>query len=1019
MPSNKEDFAILKDRQGRSVALKGVNVRVHLRGLLAEVDVEQSYENPQTTNIEAIYTFPLPIGAVLLGLEVEIAGKKLSGKVVERNEAERSYEDAITDGDSTVMLQEAGPGLYTASIGNLMANESALIRYRYGLMLSWQGPRIRFLLPTTIAPRYGDAALGGLQPHQVSKSVLDAEYPLGLLITVEGELAAATISSPSHPITMERTGKGIAVRLAKNAVLDRDFVLNLESESAQSACIQTQDSEGFVAAASLRVPLVQDAVEMPISLRIVIDCSGSMAGTSIAQARKASLEILNLLRPKDRFNFTLFGSTCQHVFRKSVLASAKNITKAWNRLNELAADMGGTEMEKALKSTFTLSTSNDQSCVLLITDGEIHEHERVIQLAKTSNHRVFTVGVGNAVSEVFLKSLATATGGACELVAPQEGMSERILSQFHRFRQPQLEAFHIVWPTEPVWTTALPDSAFAGDTIHVFAGFDQPLTGEIILHASVGGSAYDAYAHIASCEEKELPRIAAANRIQTSTETQGLQLSLDYQLLSRWTSYLVIAEREIKAGDLPELHQVPQMLAAGWGGVGKTKRLVASGCSAAKRPGVCYSFEDDFSLAIEPKHQSANASLVESPGQSERETTDSTPEKFIAQMELRVANSQLAIKLPDTIGELKSLGLDKDWATFMLRLVNEGHDERQVVAAFVYALSESPIGHLFSRAPKRIILKGWKDAAPEATLDSLMFGELKGIDASRWGFSVGIQAEACKPNPLSSIAETIFPLKQLENMSSNSIESRATKARQIWAFVAFNGYSLCLMEAVLENTPRLFDVQKGHYIWRLFAAVVVTAIAAFLAGAVVQRNGAKMGVIANIPSVIVWCAFLYANVFGILVSEGRTGSFIISVIAIPLTTWIAYQFCKYGAETQTSEFRSNTVLGIRPIHWFWIIVPLYIYAYEIVFVAAKFFVLQFFTGHEQSMKSTLVAFLTLLPIFALIAPIIMTYKVLAGSVLSATHPVIKGLANTGILIGGVLLAFGIQLACSWGLQQLT
>ena len=113
------------------------------------------------------------------------------------------------------------------------------------------------------------------------------------------------------------------------------------------------------------------------------------------------------------------------------------------------------------------------------------------------------------------------------------------------------------------------------------------------------------------------------------------------------------------------------------------------------------------------------------------------------------------------------------------------------------------------------------------------------------------------------------------------------------------------------------------------------------------------------------------------------------------------------------------MLGIRPIHWFWIIVPLYIYAYEIVFVAAKFFVLQFFTGHEQSMKSTLVAFLTLLPIFALIAPIIMTYKVLAGSVLSATHPVIKGLANTGILIGGVLLAFGIQLACSWGLQQLT
>ena len=51
----------------------------------------------------------------------EIAGKKLSGTVVEKKQAERDYEDAITDGNSAVMLQEAGPGLYTASLGNLMA----------------------------------------------------------------------------------------------------------------------------------------------------------------------------------------------------------------------------------------------------------------------------------------------------------------------------------------------------------------------------------------------------------------------------------------------------------------------------------------------------------------------------------------------------------------------------------------------------------------------------------------------------------------------------------------------------------------------------------------------------------------------------------------------------------------------------------------------------------------------------------------------------------------------------------
>ncbi|WP_198323099.1 VIT domain-containing protein [Methylococcus capsulatus] len=150
MPKNEEQLAILKDRQGRKVALKGVNAYARLQSLLAEVEVEQSYRNPWDTNIEAVYTFPLPFGAVLLGLEVEIAGKKLRGQVVEKKEAERRYENAVTDGDSAVMLEEAGPGLYTASLGNLMAGESAVIRYRYGLLLHWQGDRLRFLMPTTM-----------------------------------------------------------------------------------------------------------------------------------------------------------------------------------------------------------------------------------------------------------------------------------------------------------------------------------------------------------------------------------------------------------------------------------------------------------------------------------------------------------------------------------------------------------------------------------------------------------------------------------------------------------------------------------------------------------------------------------------------------------------------------------------------------------------------------------------------------------------------------------------------------
>ena len=761
MKNSEENLAILKDCQGREVALKGVNVRARLHGLMAEVEVEQLYQNPQKTNIEAVYTFPLPLGAVLLGLEVEIAGKKLSGTVVEKKQAERDYENAVTDGNSAVMLEEVGPGLFTASLGNLMAGESAVIRYRYGLLLSWQGPRLRFLLPTTIAPRYGDAGAAGLQPHQVPTTSLDVEYPLDLCVTVEGELAAAAIASPSHSITVGRSDTGMVVRLSGKPVLDRDFVLTLESEATQSSCDMTPDREGQVALASLRIPPLAAAEEKPLALKVVIDCSGSMGGTSIIQARKAALEILNLLRPEDAFNVTLFGTKHLHLFRTLVPASARYVTEAWNRLDVLDADMGGTEMERALDAVFSLGGSDAPPTILLITDGEIHEHEKLVKRAAKSGHRIFTVGVGTSVAETFLKSLSQTTQGACELVAPQEGMAERVLGQFHRMRQPQLGELHIEWPVKPNWMTALPETVFGGDTVHVFAGFEKTVEGSVRLKVAGGA---DVTATISLANEIEVPRIAAARRMDTATDEESLRLALDYQLLSRWTNFLVIAERADKAGDLPEIHQVPQMLAAGWGGtatidycaslssvvssargagVRNAQAMAASGVDKYDIPAFLRRQSDDVvdSAPARPSMRARLFSLLSnadseefSPSASLSDSSNQhgTPAAFIQAMGIELSGRPTT--LPDKISELEQWGLDSAMAASLRQWVSEGHAEAQVVMAFLHALSQSAAGECFGRAFKRVILKGWKQVAPGQALDQTMKAALKDITTDAWNW---------------------------------------------------------------------------------------------------------------------------------------------------------------------------------------------------------------------------------------------------------------------------------------------
>ena len=757
MPKNEENLAILKDRQGREVALKGVNVKARLHGLMAEVEVEQLYRNPQKTNIEAVYTFPLPLGAVLLGLEVEIADKKLSGTVVEKKQAERDYENAVTDGNSAVMLEEAGPGLYTASLGNLMAGESAVIRYRYGLLLSWQGPRLRFLLPTTIAPRYGDAGAAGLQPHQVPTTSLEVEYPLDLSITVEGELAAAAIASPSHTVTVERSDTGMVVRLSGKPVLDRDFVLTMESLSAQSSCVLVPDRDARVALASLRIPPSATAGEAPLALKVVIDCSGSMSGISIDQARKSALEILNLLRPEDAFNVTLFGTRHLHLFRTLVPASTRYITEAWNRLDGLDTDMGGTEMERALDAVFSLSGSDVPPTILLITDGEIHEHEKLVKRAAKSGHRIFTIGVGTSVAETFLKSLSSATQGACELVAPQEGMAERVLGQFHRMRQPKLGDLSIDWPVKPDWMTALPESVFAGDTVHVFAGFGKAVEGSVTLKVSGGA---DVTATISPGNEVEVPRIGAAQRMKTATDAESLRLALDYKLLSQWTNFLVIAERADKAEDLPELHQVPQMLAAGWGGTSSARirysfsagtgarnsqadAMAASGVDKYDIPAFLRRQSDDVmdSAPARPRMRARLFSLLSnarseklSPSASQFDPSEhhGTPSAFIIAMENDL--SARTPTLPRTISELKYWGLDSSITDNLRQRVKDGHAESEVVAAFVYALTQSAIGDHFGRSIKRAILKGWKHVVPGQALDDDMKAALKDVTVDAWNW---------------------------------------------------------------------------------------------------------------------------------------------------------------------------------------------------------------------------------------------------------------------------------------------
>lgn len=105
--------AVMESIGGGQIALESVEVEATLQGLFSEVTMTQVYRNLEEINIEAVYTFPLPLDAVLLELTLELNGETLTGVVQPRSEAVDVYEQAIEEGDSAVLLEKSGPGLFT------------------------------------------------------------------------------------------------------------------------------------------------------------------------------------------------------------------------------------------------------------------------------------------------------------------------------------------------------------------------------------------------------------------------------------------------------------------------------------------------------------------------------------------------------------------------------------------------------------------------------------------------------------------------------------------------------------------------------------------------------------------------------------------------------------------------------------------------------------------------------------------------------------------------------------------
>jgi len=597
---------------GTPIPLRGVDFQVVIRDMGAQVTVSQHFQNQENNPIEAVYLFPLPESAAICGFEVRLGERVITGRVEEKETAFAQYDEAIREGHGAYLVDQDRPNIFTISVGNLLPQQSVVIRMTYVQELELHADRGRFVIPTTISPRYVPAqqleTASAAELLHINPPRVLGTLPYGLTVRVDIATSSPILGleSPSHPIRFTlQDGRAQVELVGENIQFDQDFVLNYTlQKSSEPRILLGKDigSDGFIVMLNFW-PQLEIKQRQPQEFIFIIDRSGSMQGESIQQARIALLLCLKSLQSGDQFNIYGFGLTYEKLFERSQPYTAETLATATQYVQRLDANLGSTEIYAALEDALS-RVGNLAANVVLLTDGQVGNEQEVIHLAQRYRGRVriFAFGIGRGADEYLIRGVARATDGAAEFIFPGERIEFKVMQQFHRMGVPAAEQVQVDWGGLPVelvtprvWPPLFPNQRWT-----VYARVHQLLATVIRLEAVMAGQTYRwelpldpervdetpvvplLFARSAIRDWEELPNQGRGSRQRERQEASRqrqealVQLGCQYQLMSAATSFMAIEQRPDgdKTAEI-KLRRVPIALTREWGGIERIPRRTA------------------------------------------------------------------------------------------------------------------------------------------------------------------------------------------------------------------------------------------------------------------------------------------------------------------------------------------------------------------------------------------------------------------------------------------------------------
>ena len=462
-----------------------VFISCEVNEIFAATEVTQYFTNELENPIELKILFPINKKLSLSKFIVSMDEKNIISKVMSKEKAEEKYSDTIASGNVGFKSSyEDENKSYSVNIGNLAPKKQVKLQTNFIQMVDNKDLSYEFNIIENYPAFYYDGAKINFSENNNKKletkikietqSKITRLIPMYVSDEIKKNSEYNVKYSPDYKkaeIEYKNNKPNLDKNEAKNEDEDNNFRILFRTENMNKPFIYSQFNPilketaysinyTYISKYLKEIPVPEkpdedntisyvlkyeknEINETPGLFVFLIDQSGSMSGRPMELVRKALLLFIQSLPENSYFQLIGFGSEFKKYNEEPVIYNKENVDNIIKIINELTADLGGTNISKPLAEIFnseSYSKIDLSKNIFLLTDGEVFDREKCIELISnnSSKFRVHALGIGNSFDEVLIKQCGKLGKGSSSFVKELEKINSVVIDTLNKGLRPYI-----------------------------------------------------------------------------------------------------------------------------------------------------------------------------------------------------------------------------------------------------------------------------------------------------------------------------------------------------------------------------------------------------------------------------------------------------------------------------------------------------------------------------------------------------------------------------------------------------